>query len=87
MLVDLYGILKKCGICFILVGCKCSLCYWCDFIGINIVEGGIVLCVDMYLVIKLSGCYLSVMEEGYVFVVQKELDISVLLKLIMIEVV
>lgn len=69
MLVDLYGILKKCGICFILVGCKCSLCYWCDFIGINIVEGGIVLCVDMYLVIKLSGCYLSVMEEGYVFVV------------------
>ncbi|HDZ9288164.1 TPA: SulP family inorganic anion transporter [Vibrio cholerae] len=80
MLADLHGILKKRGIRLILAGRKRSLRHWCDLTGINTAEGGIVLRADMYLAIKLSGCYLSAMEEGHVPVVQKEPDISVLLK-------
>lgn len=72
MLADVQTILKKRGIRLVLAGRKRSLRKWCDVAGIPTGDGGIVVRADMYLAIKLSGCYQHAVEEGQVPPVQKE---------------
>ncbi|HDZ3712271.1 TPA: SulP family inorganic anion transporter [Vibrio vulnificus] len=71
-LADVHETLKKRGIRLILAGRKRRLRQWCELTGISTSEGGILLRADMYLAIKLSGCYLSAVGEGQVPTVQKE---------------
>ncbi|HFQ5587045.1 TPA: SulP family inorganic anion transporter [Vibrio vulnificus] len=75
-LADVHETLKKRGIRLILAGRKRRLRQWCELTGINTSEGGILLRADMYLAIKLSGCYLSAVGEGQVPTVQKEPDLE-----------
>lgn len=78
MLDDVHGMLKRRGIRLILAGRKRRLREWCDRTGINTSDGGILLRADMYLAIKLSGCYLNAVDEGQVPAVQKEPDLDAL---------
>ncbi|EHD2241539.1 SulP family inorganic anion transporter [Vibrio vulnificus] len=75
-LADVHKTLKKRGIRLILAGRKRRLRQWCELTGISTSEGGILLRADMYLAIKLSGCYLSAVGEGQVPTVQKEPDLE-----------
>lgn len=75
-LADIHETLKKRGIRLILAGRKRSLRQWCEISGINTSEGGILLRADMYLAVKLSGCYLNAVGEGQVPNVQKEPDLT-----------
>ncbi|ELP6756695.1 SulP family inorganic anion transporter [Vibrio vulnificus] len=75
-LADVHETLKKRGIRLILAGRKRRLRQWCELTGISTSEGGILLRADMYLAIKLSGCYLSAVGEGQVPTVQKEPDLE-----------
>ncbi|POC13706.1 SulP family inorganic anion transporter [Vibrio vulnificus] len=75
-LADVHEALKKRGIRLILAGRKRRLRQWCELTGISTSEGGILLRADMYLAIKLSGCYLSAVGEGQVPTVQKEPDLE-----------
>ncbi|HDY7867549.1 TPA: SulP family inorganic anion transporter [Vibrio vulnificus] len=75
-LTDVHETLKKRGIRLILAGRKRRLRQWCELTGISTSEGGILLRADMYLAIKLSGCYLSAVGEGQVPTVQKEPDLE-----------
>ncbi|HDY7999235.1 TPA: SulP family inorganic anion transporter [Vibrio vulnificus] len=81
-LADVHETLKKRGIRLILAGRKRRLRQWCELTGISTSEGGILLRADMYLAIKLSGCYLSAVGEGQVPTVQKEPDLEELPKAI-----
>ncbi|MBT2968140.1 STAS domain-containing protein, partial [Vibrio anguillarum] len=72
MLSDVQSILKKRGIRLVLAGRKRSLRKWCEIAGISTGDGGVVIRADMYLAIKLSGCYQHAVEEGQVPPVQKE---------------
>ncbi len=74
MLADVQGILKKRGIRLILAGRKRSMRKWCDLSGVPVGDGGVVLRADLYLAIKLSGCYQEAVQEGQVPPVQKEPD-------------
>jgi high affinity sulfate transporter 1 len=76
MLADVQTILKKRGIRLVLAGRKRSLKKWCELSGLPIGDGGMIIRADMYLAIKLSGCYQTAVEEGQVAPVQKEPDIS-----------
>ncbi|MBV1841801.1 SulP family inorganic anion transporter [Photobacterium ganghwense] len=75
-LAEVHETLKKRGIRLILAGRKRRLRQWCELTGISTSEGGILLRADMYLAIKLSGCYLSAVGEGHVPTVQKEPDLE-----------
>ncbi|KLV09949.1 MULTISPECIES: SulP family inorganic anion transporter [Photobacterium] len=75
-LAEVHETLKKRGIRLILAGRKRRLRQWCELTGISTSEGGILLRADMYLAIKLSGCYLSAVGEGQVPTVQKEPDLE-----------
>ncbi|EHI9238995.1 SulP family inorganic anion transporter [Vibrio vulnificus] len=75
-LADVHETLKKRGIRLILAGRKRRLRQWCELTGISTSEGGILLRADMYLAIKLSGCYLSAVGEGQVPTLQKEPDLE-----------
>ncbi|ENU5781094.1 SulP family inorganic anion transporter [Vibrio vulnificus] len=75
-LADVHETLKKRGIRLILAGRKRRLRQWCELTGISTSEGGILLRADMYLAIKLSGCYLNAVGEGQVPTVQKEPDLE-----------
>ncbi|POB77028.1 SulP family inorganic anion transporter [Vibrio vulnificus] len=75
-LADVHETLKNRGIRLILAGRKRRLRQWCELTGISTSEGGILLRADMYLAIKLSGCYLSAVGEGQVPTVQKEPDLE-----------
>ncbi|EGR0205770.1 SulP family inorganic anion transporter [Vibrio vulnificus] len=75
-LADVHETLKKRGIRLILAGRKRRLRQWCELTGISTSEGGILLRADMYLAIKLSGCYLSAVGEGQIPTVQKEPDLE-----------
>ncbi len=73
-LADVHDILKKRGIRLVLAGRKRRLRQWCDLAGISTSEGGLLLRADMYLAIKLSGCYISAVGEGQVPTIQREPD-------------
>ena len=72
MLGETHALLKKRGVRLILAGRKRSLRKWCELTGVSVGDGGLVLRADMYLAVKLSGCYQSAVEEGQVPPVQKE---------------
>ncbi|MCG3732303.1 SulP family inorganic anion transporter [Vibrio cincinnatiensis] len=72
MLGETHTLLKKRGVRLILAGRKRSLRQWCELTGVPVGDGGLVLRADMYLAVKLSGCYQSAVEEGQVPPVQKE---------------
>ncbi len=74
MLADVHAIFKKRGIRLVLAGRKRSMRKWCDLTGIPVGDGGVVLRADLYLAIKLSGCYQEAVQEGQVPPVQKEAD-------------
>jgi len=74
MLADIHAILKKRGIRLILAGRKRSMRKWCDLTGVPVGDGGVVLRADLYLAIKLSGCYQEAVQEGDIPPVQKEID-------------
>ncbi|MDF5512438.1 sodium-independent anion transporter, partial [Vibrio parahaemolyticus] len=80
MLSDVHTILKQRGIRLVLAGRKRSMRNWCELTGISTSEGGILLRADMYLAIKLSGCYISAVGEGQIPTVQKEPDLEQLPK-------
>ncbi len=71
VLVETQMLLKKRGIRLILAGRKRSLRQWCDIAGVPVGEGGLVLRADMYVAIKLTGCYRQAIEEGLIPTVQK----------------
>ncbi len=75
-LADVHEILRKRGIRLVLAGRKRRLRQWCELTGIKTGEGGLLLRADMYLAIKLSGCYISAVGEGQVPTVQKEPDLE-----------
>ncbi len=72
MLADVLKIMQKRGIRLVLAGRKRSLRNWCERSGVPVGEGGLVLRADMYLAIKLTGCYQHALEEGQIPQVQKE---------------
>lgn len=74
MLGDVQTILKKRGIRLVIAGRKRSLRKWCELTGVPVGDGGVVLRADLYLAIKLSGCYQEAVQEGQVPPVQKEAD-------------
>ncbi|MBD0786190.1 SulP family inorganic anion transporter [Vibrio sp. Y2-5] len=74
MLGDVQSILKKRGIRLVIAGRKRSLRKWCDLTGVPVGDGGVVLRADLYLAIKLSGCYQEAFLGGQVPPVQKEND-------------
>lgn len=74
MLSDVQSILRKKGIRLILAGRKRSLRQWCELSGVPVGESGVILRADMYLAIKLSGCYQHAVEEGQIAPVKKEPD-------------
>ncbi|KGK10973.1 SulP family inorganic anion transporter [Vibrio navarrensis] len=74
MLSDVHAILKQRGIRLVLAGRKRSMRHWCELTGISTSEGGILLRADLYLAVKLSGCYLSAVGDGQVPAIQKEPD-------------
>lgn len=74
MISELQHDLRQRGIRLILAGRKRSLSHWCDICGISTGEGGITLRADMYLAIKLSGCYQQAAEEGHVPPIKREAD-------------
>lgn len=74
MLGDVQTILKKRGIRLVIAGRKRSLRKWCELTGVPVGDGGVVLRADLYLAIKLSGCYQEAVQEGQVPPVQKEDD-------------
>ncbi|MBL4239025.1 SulP family inorganic anion transporter [Vibrio fluvialis] len=76
MLADVQNILKKRGVRLILAGRKRSMRQWCELSGVPVGDGGLVLRADMYLAIKLSGCYQQAVEEGQVPPVQKEPEVD-----------
>jgi MFS superfamily sulfate permease-like transporter len=76
MLGDVQNILKKRGVRLILAGRKRSMRQWCELSGVPVGDGGLVLRADMYLAIKLSGCYQQAVEEGQVPPVQKEPEVD-----------
>ncbi len=76
-LADVHDILKKRGIRLVLAGRKRRLRQWCELAGISTSsEGGLLLRADMYLAIKLSGCYIDAVGEGQVPAVQREPDLD-----------
>ncbi|WP_154171229.1 SulP family inorganic anion transporter [Vibrio metschnikovii] len=72
VLAETQTLLKKRGIRLILAGRKRSLRQWCEAAGVPVGDGGLVLRADMYLAIKLTGCYQHAVEEGQIPTVQKE---------------
>lgn len=72
VLAETQTLLKKRGIRLILAGRKRSLRQWCEAAGVSVGDGGLVLRADMYLAIKLTGCYQHAVEEGQIPTVQKE---------------
>ncbi len=74
MLSDVQTILKKRGVRLVIAGRKRSMRKWCDLTGVPVGDGGVVLRADLYLAIKLSGCYQEAVQEGQVPQVQKEAD-------------
>ncbi|WP_165314190.1 SulP family inorganic anion transporter [Vibrio ziniensis] len=74
MLADVQAILKKRGIRLVIAGRKRSLRKWCELTGVPLGDGGVVLRADLYLAIKMSGCYQEAVQEGQVPPVQKEAD-------------
>lgn len=68
---EIHGLLKKRGIRLILAGRKRSMRKWCELTGVPVGDGGLVLRADMYLAVKLSGCYQQAVEEGHIPAVQK----------------
>ncbi len=80
-LADVHEILKKRGIRLVLAGRKRRLRQWCELAGISTTsEGGLLLRADMYLAIKLSGCYIDAVGEGQIPTVQREPDLDQLPK-------
>ncbi|WP_417879380.1 SulP family inorganic anion transporter [Vibrio sp.] len=69
---DIQAILKKRGIRLVLAGHKRRLKRWCDLAGVKVGEDGIRIRADMYLAIKMSGCYQEAVNEGQVPEVKKE---------------
>ncbi|WP_105903102.1 SulP family inorganic anion transporter [Vibrio gangliei] len=69
---DIQAILKKRGIRLVLAGHKHRLKQWCALSGVKVGEGGIRIRADMYLAIKMSGCYQEAVNEGQVPEVAKE---------------
>lgn len=69
---DIQTILKKRGIRLVLAGHKRRLKQWCALSGIKVGEEGIRIRADMYLAIKMSGCYQEAVSEGQVPEVVKE---------------
>lgn len=62
------------------LGCrwrKPSMRKWCELSGIPVGDGGLVLRADMFVVIKLSGCYFNAVGEGHIPEIQKEPESSV----------
>ncbi len=56
---------------------KPSMPKWCELSGIHVGDGGLVLPADMFVEIKLSGCYFNDVGEGYIPEIQKETESSV----------
>ncbi|MFV0576897.1 MAG: SulP family inorganic anion transporter [Vibrio sp.] len=69
---DIQSILKKRGIRLVLAGHKRRLRQWCGIAGVKVGEDGIRIRADMYLAIKMSGCYQEAVSEGHVPEVVKE---------------
>ncbi|MGT0150341.1 sodium-independent anion transporter [Vibrio metschnikovii] len=72
VLAETQTLLKKRGIRLILAGRKRSLRQWCEAACVPVEDGGLVLRADMYLAIKLTGCYQHAVEEDQIPTVQKE---------------
>lgn len=75
-LSDVHETLKKRGIRLVLAGRKRRIRHWCELAGISTSDGGVLLRADLYLAIKLSGCYISAVGDGQVPAVQKEPDLE-----------
>ncbi|CAM2751421.1 SulP family inorganic anion transporter [Vibrio mytili] len=75
-LADIQSILKKRGVRLVLAGRKRRLRKWCELTGISTSDGGILLRADMYLAIKLSGCYQNAVDEGQIPTLRKEPDLD-----------
>lgn len=76
MISDVQRMLKKRGVRLILAGRKRSMRQWCELTGVPVGDGGVVLRADMYLAIKLSGCYIQAVGEGQIPEVQKEVPVD-----------
>ncbi|TVO36213.1 SulP family inorganic anion transporter [Vibrio algivorus] len=72
MINDIQAILKKRGIRLVLAGHKRRLKQWCDLGGVKVGEDGIRIRADMYLAIKMSGCYQEAVNEGHIPEVKKD---------------
>ncbi|ELV7518004.1 SulP family inorganic anion transporter [Photobacterium damselae] len=71
VLDDIHGILKRKGMRLILAGRKRQLQKWCELAGMSMGDGGITIRSDMYLAIKMSGCYRQAYADGLVAEVKK----------------
>ncbi|PNI06662.1 sodium-independent anion transporter [Vibrio diazotrophicus] len=76
-LADVHNILKSRGIRLVVAGRKPSMRKWCELSGIPVGDGGLVLRADMFVAIKLSGCYFNAVGEGHIPEIQKEPESSV----------
>lgn len=72
MLTEIQLLLRRRGIRLILAGRKRSLSQWCELSGVPTGESGVILRADMYLAIKMSGCYQQAAEAGHIAPVKKE---------------
>ncbi len=61
----------------VVAGRKPSMRKWCELGGVPVGDGGLVLRADMFLAIKLSGCYFHALEEGHIPAIQKEVENAV----------
>ncbi|OEF28596.1 SulP family inorganic anion transporter [Vibrio rumoiensis] len=73
---DIQTILKKRGIRLVFAGHKRRLKQWCELSGVKVGEDGIRIRADMYLAIKMSGCYQEALHGGQVPEVKKEKDLD-----------
>ncbi|MGO2508370.1 SulP family inorganic anion transporter [Vibrio hibernica] len=71
MISDLQVQLKKQGIRLVLAGRKRQLKSWCDLMGIQVGDGGMIIRSDMYLAIKLCACYQTAVENGQIVPLQR----------------
>ncbi len=76
-LADLHKILTERGIRLIVAGRKPSMKKWCEESGIPTGDGGLILRPDMFVAIKLSGCYFHAVGEGHIPEIQQESENAV----------
>lgn len=74
MISDIQVILQKRGIRLVFAGHKRRLNQWCKLSGVKVGEEGIRIRADMYLAVKMSGCYQEALHDGQVPEVKKEKD-------------